>query len=216
MTWCLPNQYFLSVALLDSRCMTIFFDSLWIFSHVFNLFGFCFSLSVPITLKSFCNIGTQLFICPRAFSIYLWVEFSFVNLEIPAVFALVDFVSIFSKSPFFRRYSFYSSLHVVLSELSAVMCLSFHPNISLCAFPSLAVTLVTVSLPVLLVEFSIQVLYFCSGSSGKHQFHKRRVSLQHKVPCLVQWCCSLVCLAIIFFPFGFYLNFFPNLFAEIW
>ena len=54
---------------------------------------------------------------------------------------------------------------VTLSNLSADLFWSFHPNISSCVFPSLTLWLiVAVSLPILLVYFPIQILYFCSGS----------------------------------------------------
>ena len=83
--------------------------------------------------------------CPRAFSTYLLVEFSFVNFECPVLFVLFYPVLVSSES------SFELSLLVVFSDLSAVLFWSVHSNISLSVFPSLALSLVvTVSLPILL------------------------------------------------------------------
>ena len=63
-----------------------------------------------------------------------------------------------------------------MSDLSAFLFYSFHLNISLCVFLSLALV-VAVSLFILLVSFPIQVLYFCLGSFRANQFYNRLVLL---------------------------------------
>ena len=66
-------------------------------------FGYIFF--VPIfTQKLFCFLYIWSLVCPRAFSSYLLVTFSFVILECPVLFLWLDPVSISFKSLFFHQY----------------------------------------------------------------------------------------------------------------
>ena len=62
------------------------------FFHVIHPFGLSimFSLFPYFTPKLFCFLCIQLLVCFRAFSIYLMVEFSFVILEYPVLFVLLE------------------------------------------------------------------------------------------------------------------------------
>ena len=126
------------------------FKSFYFFFHLIYPFGlpFVFFLFSYFTPKLFCFLCIWFLVCSRAF---LLVVFSFVILECPVLFELLDPVSVFFKSPFFLQ-SFDLSLQVKFPEFSAFWLSSFHPDISLHVYRSFELSLVFAnSLPGLLV-----------------------------------------------------------------
>ena len=114
---------------------------------------YSFSLSVMFfpfpyfTPKLFCFLWFWLLVCACAFSIYS--EFSFVVLERPVLFVLLD-LSQYILCPSSFTNIFDISFQVALSNLSAVLFWSFHLNISLCFSSLVSSFVVAISLPVLL------------------------------------------------------------------
>ena len=53
------------------------------------------------TAKMFYFLRIHLWVCPRAFFTNLWVELSFIILEYPGLFLLLNYVSDSIKSPFY-------------------------------------------------------------------------------------------------------------------
>ena len=165
-----------------------FFEFLWLFFDVICLFGlsvmlFLFSYFTPTFI--FCFLCNGCLLCLRAFSIYFLVQFSFVLLECPILFAVLNSISLSFKSPFFRQYLliYLFKLHC---QTRQVFCFVFFIPIYMWVFfLSLTISLVvTVYLFDLLVEFPIKDLYFCSGCLGQYWFYLaslRLVSLLHEL-----------------------------------
>ena len=104
-----PFQYFLNVALSDSRnistsCPSSLCKSFKVI-HLLSL-SVEFFLFPYFTPKLFCFLCFWLLVYPRAFSTYLLVEFSFVILKCPVLFVLFGPVSLTFVSPFCRQYFF--------------------------------------------------------------------------------------------------------------
>ena len=128
---------FLSVTLCKSGCIftsRISTSSLNSFFHIDNPFyiSIMVFLFPYFILKLFGFFWICLLVCPCTLATNLLVEFSFVILECPIMFVLLDPIPISFVSPFFCQY--FLSFPVVLSDWSAVIFLgSFHSIGSLCA-----------------------------------------------------------------------------------
>ena len=140
-----------------------------------------FFLFPYFTPKLLCFLCIRFFVCPRAYSTYLWVEFSFVILECPVcLYCLTLSRYTLSILSFANIFWFISSCYVV--RLTYCFVLDFSSQHILVFFPPLVFSLVvTVLLAVLLALFPMKVLYFCSGSLGEHRFYHRLISLLHKL-----------------------------------
>ena len=118
------------------------------------------------------------------------------------LFSLTLFQYLLSLSSFDNIFWFISSSCVV--RFVALLFCSFLHKIYRRVFPSLTLSfLIAFSLPVLVTQFPIQVLYFCSSSFGEHWFYHRFVSLPHKLVHFVKLYCPLGYLFIICLPFQF-------------
>ena len=173
-----------SVALSDSRCMYASEPS----SSPWKFFFFFMSFILSAILL--CSFFSHILLNNCFASLISSCWFVLVNSSPPTCWK--NFRSLFWKVLFclycltlfrhllrlpFSPISFDLSRQVVLLE---IFFRSFPLNVSRVFF-SLALSLVVaVSLCVLQAKFPIQVLYFCSGSLGDHQFYHRLVLFLHK------------------------------------
>ena len=133
------------------------FESLKFFFHAF-LYHF---LTVPIFyFRIFLLSLHPVFLSPRAFSTYLLVEFSFICFW--KVLFCLNFLTLsqylLSLPLFGRIFPFiYSSWIVRFTCCFVFVCTSQHIHVF---FPNLVFSLVVISLPVFLVLFPVQTLYF--------------------------------------------------------
>ena len=131
-------------------CLLQVLHRILVIFHVNYTFGLfvMFVLFPYFTPKLFCFLCIYLLFFLCAFSVKSLVEFSFIILECSVLFVLLNSVTVSFKFSFFGQHF---SLQVVFLDLSAISFWSFHPNISMHAFPSLVLSLViAVSLPVFL------------------------------------------------------------------
>ncbi len=139
--------YFFSIALCNSRCTSDSVFSLSLlnyFSSYLSIRPFCYVLSLfpHFTPKLFCFLCIRLLVCTRSFPTNLLVEFSFVILECPDLFLLLDLVSVSFKSLFFRQYLLIYSFKLH-HQTCQRFCFVFYPNISLRFFPTLHLRLLS-------------------------------------------------------------------------
>ena len=110
-------------------CLRVFFQSLQLFSHFLNLFGFSVMIStftyfVP---KLFCFPCIRLLVYLRVFSPYLLVEFSIVVLECPVcLYCLILSRYLFSLPSFTSTFWCIASSCIVCSNRVALLFLSQH------------------------------------------------------------------------------------------
>ena len=77
-------------------------------------------------------------------------------------------------------------------------------------FPSIvSLFAVVISLPVLQAKIPIQILTFCSGSLGAHQFYCWLISPLHRSACFIKWCCPFGYLFTMYLYFRFLHWLFP-------
>ena len=149
--------------------------------------------------KLFCFLFIQLLVCPCAFFTVLFVEFSLILLESPALFVFIDSVLAFLKSPFFHRYllwhyqTFLLSYFVFIFSSQHITCFTF-----LSIFASY---LSFFTCPSCLI--SQRVLFFSTSSLGEHRFYHRLISPLNKLVHLLQWCYPLRYLVIFCLLFRF-------------
>ena len=71
-------------------------------------------------------------------------------------------------------------------------------HVPLFFFHSFVARFNTLSLSILFTKFPILVSFFCSGFFEEHRFYHRLILLLHKLARLIQWCCLLGYLVIIY------------------
>ena len=124
-----------------------------------------------LTRKLFYLFCIRLLILSRTYSIYMLIEFFFVILECPVLFALLDPDPVSFGSPFFHQYllMYFFRFYGQNCLLVSFYVFSFHCVFMYYTF--FVVSLVVVTLFVFLASFSVQVSSFCSGSYGRYQFY---------------------------------------------
>ena len=146
-----------------------FFESLQLFFYAAFPFGFSVMIS-PFSYfapKLFCFACSRLLVCIRILCPY-WLRDCFRCFE-TSCFVCIDWSSIFLGFLLFHVPS-YSSLRVLAFLLIALLFFLLH-NVLSCFSSALVFLLVVVDfLPIFPVQFAIQVLTFCSCSSGETRF----------------------------------------------